>query len=65
MEGTWRFLLSAVEDWLRTADQRTVLLRQAGTLVDDESLEEFLADTYRKRGRTEVDLDASESAGLP
>ncbi len=30
IEGTWRFLLSALEDWLRTPDQRSVLLSQAG-----------------------------------
>lgn len=58
--GDWRFLLRALEDWLRTADQRTVLLRQAGALADDDTLEELLANIYNARGRPEVDQDAEE-----
>ncbi len=64
VEGSWRFLLSALEDWLRTADQRTVLLRQAGALTDDESLETLLTETYRKRGRSEVDPDVVTFVGF-
>jgi uncharacterized protein YutE (UPF0331/DUF86 family) len=52
-------LLSALEDWLRTPDQRSILMSQAGALADDESLEELLAQTYEARGRPEVDLEAS------
>ena len=55
IEGSWRFLLSALEDWLRTPDQRAVLLSQAGVLADDESLEALLAQIYEARGRPEVD----------
>ncbi len=57
IEGAWRFLLSALEGWLQTPDQRSVLLSQAGALADDESLEELLAGIYTARGRPEVDPD--------
>jgi hypothetical protein len=57
IDGAWRFLLAAVEDWLRTPDQRSILLSQAGALADDESLEELLAKIYAARGRPEVEPD--------
>ncbi len=58
VEGSWRFLLAALEDWLRTPDQRSVLLSQAGALAEDESLEKLLAQIYAARGRPEVAPDA-------
>ncbi len=30
IEDSWRFLKSALDDWLRSQDSRTVLLQQAG-----------------------------------
>lgn len=54
IEGAWRFLLAALEDWLRTPDPRSVLLSQAGALAEDESLEDLLAQIYAARGRPEV-----------
>jgi hypothetical protein len=60
VEGAWRFLLSALEDWLRHVDPRTVLLRQAGALREDDSLEELLAEIYRARGRPETETDSAE-----
>jgi len=38
IEHTWRFLKSAVDDWLRGQNNRTTLLQQAGALIDDKSL---------------------------
>lgn len=38
IEDTWRFLRSAVDDWLRSQDSRVILLQQAGALADDETL---------------------------
>ena len=55
VEGAWRFLLAALEDWLRTPDPRTVLLGQAGALSDDESLDDLLGEIYRARGRPEAE----------
>ena len=55
IEGTWRFLHAALEDWLRHRDSRVVLLQQAGVLADDERLPELLGSIYKARGRPEVD----------
>ena len=55
IDGSWRFLRTAMEDWLRTESGRTTLLRQAGTLADDESLPQMRADIYKSRGRPETE----------
>ena len=55
VEGEWRFLSSALADWLAHRDQRSILLRQAGALADDESLAELRSQIYAARGRPEVD----------
>ncbi len=55
IEDTWRFLKSAIDDWLRSQDSRMILLQQAGALADDTSLDELLADIYRQRGRAQAD----------
>lgn len=57
---SWRFLKSAIDDWLLGRDNRTVLLRQAGALKDDPYLDEMLEMIYRERGRPGVDV--SEAA---
>ncbi|WP_254721714.1 helix-turn-helix domain-containing protein [Kovacikia minuta] len=53
IEDTWRFLQTAINDWLRSQDNRTILLQQAGTFSDDESLAELRASIYQARGRAE------------
>jgi excisionase family DNA binding protein len=58
IEDTWRFLKSAIDDWLRSHDNRTILLQQAGAFADDETLSELRTDIYSQRGRPET--DASE-----
>lgn len=55
IEDTWRFLKTAIDDWLRSHDSRAILLQQAGTLADDETLATLRADIYSQRGRPEVD----------
>ena len=57
LEDTWRFLKSAIDEWLRTQDSRTVLLQQAGALVDDETLPALRAAIYTERGRSEVEAE--------
>jgi excisionase family DNA binding protein len=52
---TWRFLRSAVDEWLRAQDSRTVLLQQAGALTDDETLTELRASIYAQRRRSEAE----------
>ncbi len=49
IEGAWRFLKSAIDDWLRAQDSRDILLQQAGALKDDPYLDELLATIYRER----------------
>jgi excisionase family DNA binding protein len=59
IEDTWRFLRSALDDWLRLHDSRTILLQQVGALADDESLAELRAAVYQARERSEGDeIDA-------
>ncbi len=58
IEDTWRFLKTAIDDWLRSQDSRLILLQQAGALHDDDSLAELRSTIYAQRGRTEVDPEA-------
>lgn len=53
IEDTWRFLKAAIDDWLRSHDNRTILLQQAGALAEDENLTELRAMIYAERGRSE------------
>ncbi len=48
VNNTWRFLKSAIDNWLQNRDQRAVFLRQAGVFADDETLAELQA---------QIDLD--------
>ena len=57
IEDTWRFLKSAIDDWLRAQDSRDILLQQAGALKDDPYLDELLATIYRERKQLEVGGD--------
>jgi excisionase family DNA binding protein len=52
----WRFLHSALVEWLRPKPtSRDIFLQQAGALADDDTLPELLASIYKSRGRPEVD----------
>ena len=53
IEGEWRFLKSAVDDWLSSHDTRAILLNQAGALSDDDTLEDLRLMIYSERGRPE------------
>ncbi|MEW5985207.1 MAG: helix-turn-helix domain-containing protein [Chloroflexota bacterium] len=55
IEDTWRFLKTAIDDWLRTHDSRTILLQQAGALAGDEALSNLRAAIYVERGRPETE----------
>jgi excisionase family DNA binding protein len=57
VDAEWRFLQSALDDWLGSRDTRRALLRHAGALADDATLGEIRADVYRQRGRPEADPD--------
>lgn len=54
--GEWRFLKSAIQQWLSvsqpTAEMRkAALLAFAGSWKDDPYLEDMVEEIYRKRGR--------------
>lgn len=53
IDDEWRFLRSAVDDWLRSHDPRSILLSQAGSLSDDEALDDLRLMIYSDRGRPE------------
>ncbi|MGG6264818.1 helix-turn-helix domain-containing protein [Leptolyngbya sp. AN03gr2] len=55
IENEWRFLKSAIDDWLRTPTSHAALLQQIGAFADDETLTELRDSIYRDRGRPEVD----------
>ncbi len=55
IENDWRFLKSAIDDWLRAKNSSSVLLAQAGVLVDDDSLTQLRASIYQARERPEID----------
>ncbi|MDX2042307.1 MAG: helix-turn-helix domain-containing protein [Acidobacteriota bacterium] len=57
IEDTWRFLKAAIDDWLRSQDNRQVLLQQAGALADDETLSALRDEIYLARKRPEVEAD--------
>ena len=51
----WRFSRLALEEWLRSASGKEVLLSQAGAFADDaEDLAELRAAIYRERRRDEA-----------
>lgn len=53
IEDTWRFLKSAIDEWLRSQDPRMILLQQAGALADDERLVALRDSIYAARQRAE------------
>ena len=59
IEDTWRFLKSAIDDWLRSHDSREILLHQAGALADDDMLTHLRAEIYTARGRPEFDEESN------
>ncbi|WP_309739420.1 MULTISPECIES: helix-turn-helix domain-containing protein [unclassified Chamaesiphon] len=55
IENDWRFLKSAIDDWLRSKNSSSVLLAQAGALADDDSLDQLRSSIYQARERPEID----------
>src|SRR5947209_1510503 len=50
--GEWRFLKTALTDWLAGRDDaHTRLMRHAGALADDENMDALLESIYASRGR--------------
>jgi excisionase family DNA binding protein len=52
----WRFLKTALQDWLRVPpSKKEGLLMQIGAFKDDPDLGEMLATIHKQRGRTEAE----------
>ncbi|MEZ4729413.1 MAG: type II toxin-antitoxin system prevent-host-death family antitoxin [Caldilineaceae bacterium] len=62
INNTWRFLKTAIDNWLRNVDGRQVLLQQAGAFADDDSLAELRRKIYQERGRPEAEEPNNEDA---
>jgi excisionase family DNA binding protein len=58
IEDSWRFLKTAIDDWLRVKDSRNVLLQQIGAFSDDDSLAELTDAIYQARGRSEIETNS-------
>lgn len=54
IENNWRFLKSAIDDWLSSKDSRSILLSQAGAFANDNSLAQLRETVYQVRGRSEI-----------
>ena len=58
IDEEWRFLRTALEDWLRgKPNSQQVFLSQVGAFKDDETLMPMLEEIYKARGRPMVDPD--------
>ncbi|WP_309733347.1 helix-turn-helix domain-containing protein [Chamaesiphon sp. OTE_75_metabat_556] len=55
IENDWRFLKSAIDDWLSAKNSSSVLLSQSGVFADDDSLAQLRASIYQARERPEID----------
>ena len=52
----WRFLKTALQDWLRTPPSRKEgLLMQIGAFKDDPELGAMLGEIHKQRGRPDVE----------
>ena len=60
IENNWRFLKSAIDDWLSSKPSRSILLSQAGAFADDDSLAQLRETIYQKRGRSEIDENLAD-----
>jgi excisionase family DNA binding protein len=56
----WRFLKSALNDWLGKPDSRAVLLQQFGALAGDPTLSALRKAIYTARGRPETEEGLAE-----
>jgi excisionase family DNA binding protein len=51
----WRFLKSAIQEWLRVPEERDFLKTHFGALKDDPYLHEMLEQIYQERGRPMIE----------
>ena len=54
IEDNWRFLQSAIDDWLRSKNSRSILLSQVGAFANDDSLNQIRKTIYQARKSSKV-----------
>jgi excisionase family DNA binding protein len=57
IDNNWRFSKSAIDDWLKVRNPRSVLLRQAGALADDATLVELQKEIDSARHKSTIEFD--------
>jgi hypothetical protein len=64
--GDWRFLKTAIQDWLGTTSptwetRKVAILELAGKYKEDPDLEGIVEDAYRRRGRPIIEGGSSKN----
>jgi excisionase family DNA binding protein len=55
--NTWHFLKTEIDHWQQTHDKRAILLKQAGALADDDTLEKLQSEIDRARQELTFETD--------
>jgi Helix-turn-helix domain len=58
--NTWHFLKSEIDNWQQTHDKRAILLKQAGALADDDTLEHLQLEIDRARQQLTFEADIAD-----
>jgi predicted DNA-binding transcriptional regulator AlpA len=57
IDKTWHFLKSEIDHWQQTHDKRAILLKQAGALADDDTLEKLQSEIDHARQQLTFEAD--------
>jgi Helix-turn-helix domain len=57
IDNTWHFLKSEIDHWQQTHDKRAILLKQAGALADDDTLENLQSGIDHARQQLTFETD--------
>jgi excisionase family DNA binding protein len=53
--NNWRFLKSAIDEWLSAKSSSSILIAQAGAFADDDSIDRLRSSIYEARERPEIE----------
>jgi hypothetical protein len=57
IDNTWHFLKTEIDHWQQTHDKRAILLKQAGALADDDTLEKLQSEIDHARQQLTFEAD--------
>jgi tetratricopeptide (TPR) repeat protein len=57
IDNTWHFLKPEIDRWQQTQDKRAILLKQAGALADDDTLENLQSEIDHARQQLTFEAD--------